>query len=209
MLLLCIARRDRDGVEDAKAHSADLGSVMARRPADGDGVGDSFFDYGVHCIQRPAGGAQRRVQGFRRNDGVASAQLVEALEDLALGQLNVAARVAQRELIVVGDAWRNRNQIQITQRAQRGVESRWLLRMLRTGQVFFANWIRGKPCHRQNIDYMPAGLPRRNGRVTKWTSATFPRSSPGIARQWATRPRPRIGARQVWRPAALGRAIRG
>ncbi len=106
-----------------------------------------FVDDGVHGVQRSAGCAQRRVQRFRRNDGVAGAQLVKAFEDLALGKLNVLARVAQREFVVIGEARRNRNQIQTAQRAHGRVESRGLLRMLRPRQMLFAKWIRGKPCH--------------------------------------------------------------
>ncbi len=72
---------------------------------------------------------------------------MKSFEDLAFGQLDVFARMAQREFVVIGEARRNRNQIQIAQRAYRRVKPRRLLGMLRARQVFFANWIRGKPCH--------------------------------------------------------------
>src|ERR1700722_1080754 len=147
MLLLGVACRDRDGVKDTEAHPAHRRGMMSRRPSNADGVRNPLFDDGVHRVQRSARGAQGRVQRFWRNDGVASAQLVKSCEDLAFGQLNVALRVAQREFVVVGEARWNWNEFQIAQRAHRRVESRGLLRMLRPGQMFFANWIRGEPCH--------------------------------------------------------------
>ena len=56
---------------------------------------------------------------------------MKSVQDLALGQLNILARVAQRDLVLIGEARRNRNKIQTPERAHRGVKSRGLLGMLR------------------------------------------------------------------------------
>ena len=120
MLALSVARRDRDGVEDAEAHAAHRRGMMARRPADGNGIGNPLLDDRIHGVQRSAGGAQRRIEGLRRNDGVAGRELMKSFEDLALGQLNVLRREwHKREFVVSGQAWRNRNQIQAVQRVRR------------------------------------------------------------------------------------------
>ncbi len=94
MLLLGVTRRDCHGVEDAEAHAAYRVGMMARRPPDADGVGNSLLDNRVHRVKSLARRAQRSIQRFWRNGGVAGAQLVKAFEDLAFGQLNIRARVA-------------------------------------------------------------------------------------------------------------------
>lgn len=88
---------------------------------------------------------------------------METIEDLAFRQMDILPGMAQRDVIVVCNARRNRKQIQTPQRAYGCVKSRRLLGMLRTRYMLFAKWIRGKPRH-----YLPnSSKPNEPGTILR------------------------------------------
>src|ERR1035438_5104610 len=93
VLLLGIASRDGDAIEQAEAHAANGRSVMAGRTYDAKGVLRLAAHYRVHRVERTAGGTRRSIQRSRRNNGIPGAQFVEPGGHLALHQPDVGPAV--------------------------------------------------------------------------------------------------------------------
>ena len=104
VLLLRVAGRDGDVVEQAEAHAAAGIRMVSGGPHRAEGIAGGAGEHGIHRVQYAAGSAGRHVPRVGRDFGVAGAQVGAAGVDIAAGGLQVLGGVAELQLVIGGGA---------------------------------------------------------------------------------------------------------
>ena len=99
VLFLCIARRHRDVIEQAEAHTAIGRGMMAGRANHAEGIGGFAFHHQINGVQAYADGVQCHVAGADADFGIAGAEFGQPHLHVALRHQDVVARVAQSEFV--------------------------------------------------------------------------------------------------------------
>lgn len=136
MALLGVAGGDCDIVEDAKTHAAVGRSVMAGRTEHAERVVDFSGHHRVDSLQHTADGIQRDFERAGTDDGIAGAEMRRTRSDVAPGQSDVAAGVAERQFVVGRKAGRDLRkdfgQSRGLERVQNGIEAFGAFRVTRS-----------------------------------------------------------------------------
>ena len=104
VLLLRVARADRNVVEDAEAHAARGSGVMARGPHGAEGGVGLLTAHQVDGAQHASHGFGRHLPGGLRDLRIAGRKLAQSGGDVFSGPCDVVARMAKGDLIFARDA---------------------------------------------------------------------------------------------------------